>query len=370
VRIAMIGTRGVPATHGGFETAVEEIGSRIVEAGHEVVVYCRNPGQRLRSYRGMTLHNLPAVRTKSLDTLSHSGLSALHAAAIDRPDAAVLFNAGNAPYIPVLHAARIPFATHMDGLEWKRAKWAGLGARYYRWAESFAARRSPALIADALGIQAYLRTTYQRDAVYIAYGAPSISPGTDRLPGLGEELGIDLPPDGYHLVVARFEPENHLREIVDGYVRSDAKLPLVVVGDTPYSDDYQLAVKAVAEADDRVTLAGSVWDQTVLDQLYTHCRSYVHGHSVGGTNPSLLRAMGAGAPVTAYDVVFNRETTGGHAKFFTNARELATHLESDDARGGDPRGEAGREYVTTHYRWDDVAASYLELCHDLAAGTR
>jgi glycosyltransferase involved in cell wall biosynthesis len=364
VKIAMLGTRGVPASHGGFETAVEEIGPRIAAAGHEVVVYCRNPGQRIRHYRGMTLHNLPAVRTKSLDTLSHTGLSCLHAAMIDRPDVAVLFNAGNAPYIPVLRAAGVPFATHMDGLEWQRAKWTGLGSRYYRWAESYAARKSPELIADAHGIQTYLKDTYGRDSAYIAYGAPAISPGADRL----SELGLDQ--NAYHLVVARLEPENHVREIVEGYVASRATLPLVVVGHTPYSGEYQVAVRLAAESDPRIRLVGSVWDQHLLDQLYANCRSYLHGHSVGGTNPSLLRAMGAGAPVTAYDVTFNRETTDGHAQFFTSADDLAPLIELDESHEHAKRGLLGREHVTAYYRWDEVARAYLQLCIDLAGQRR
>ena len=356
----MLGTRGVPATHGGFETAVEEIGSRIADAGHEVVVYCRNPGQTLRRYKGMTLYNLPAVRTKMLDTLSHTGLSCLHAATVARPDVALLFNAGNAPHIPILRAARIPFATHMDGLEWKRAKWAGAGARYYRWAEEYAARTSPALIADARGIESYLYETYGRRAVFIPYGAPEISPGTDKL------ADLSLTCDRFHLVVARFEPENHVREIVEGYAASDARLPLVVVGATPYSNDYERAVHAAAERDPRIRLVGAVWDQDLLDQLYAHCRSYLHGHSVGGTNPSLLRAMGAGAPVTAYDVNFNRETTGGQALFFLTPEDIPELLAADEAPERPKRGELGREHVITSYRWDDVARTYLDLCRELA----
>ena len=150
LHVAMIGTRGVPAAYGGFETAVEEVGRRLVERGHRVTVYCRNADTSIKTHLGMDLVHLPAVKKRSLETFSHTGLSVLHAMK-ERPDAAILFNAGNAPFIGWLKAAGIPAAVHMDGLEWKRAKWAGLGAKYYKRAERIAARSGLALIADAAG---------------------------------------------------------------------------------------------------------------------------------------------------------------------------------------------------------------------------
>ena len=132
----MMGTRGVPALYGGFETAVEEIGSRLAQRGYEVTVYCRNPGQKITHYRGMTLVNLPAIHHRMAETLSHTSLSAVHAIVKDRPDAVLLMNAGNAPFLGPLRLAKIPTAIHLDGLESRREKWRGLGARYYRWAEN------------------------------------------------------------------------------------------------------------------------------------------------------------------------------------------------------------------------------------------
>jgi glycosyltransferase involved in cell wall biosynthesis len=359
LQVAMIGSRGVPANHGGFETVVEEVGARLAEAGHDVTVYCRNQAPHRSSFKGMRLHNLPAVRTQQLETLSHTALSCLYAAAIDRPDVALLCNAGNAPTIPLLLGAGIPFATHMDGLEWKRAKWTGAAETYYRWAEAFASRHSPALIADSRGIETYLRDKYDRDAVFIPHGAPDISPGQSRL----DEL--DLSHDSYHLLVARFEPENHVREIVEGYSQSRAERPLVVVGDTPYSNAYNQSVYDAAAHDRRIRLIGRVSDQDVLDQLYFNCRTYLHGQSVGGTNPSLLRAMGAGAPVTAFDVVFNREASGGHAEFFERSTDLPAIIEKDDACGRPSRGKTGHDFVTSFYRWDDVATTYESLFTEL-----
>src|SRR6185437_2824458 len=189
---------------------------------------CRRLGgdrsDELDSYKGMSLVHFGAMRKRSLETLSHTALSVQHLVR-HRTDAAIVFNAANAPLLPALRAARIPVATHVDGLEWKRAKWGGAGRRYYRAAESLAVRWSDALIADAQGIADYYRTEFDADTELIAYGAPFV---LDDRPELLNQVGVR--PRGYHLAVARFEPENHVDVIVDGYRRSGAKLPLVVVG--------------------------------------------------------------------------------------------------------------------------------------------
>jgi glycosyltransferase involved in cell wall biosynthesis len=361
MRIAMIGTRGVPARYGGFETAVEEVGRRLVERGHDVVVYCRNPGQTQTVHLGMRLVNLPAVRRRELETLSHTALSTLHATVRVRPDVVVLFNAANAPFVPLLKAARVPVAVHLDGLEWKRAKWAGLGARYYRWAEKRAAMLADAVIADSRGIADHIRREHGREATFIPYGAPVIEVTEDRLGALG------LEPRGYHLVVARFAPENHVREIVEGYVSSAAARPLVVVGAAPYEDEYTADVHAAARGDRRVRFLGEIWDTELLGQLYGNALSYLHGHSVGGTNPSLLQAMGAGAPVSVHDVVFNREVAVDHARVWTTPADVGGAVVADEADvpAALERGAKGRGHVELTYRWDEVTTGYEELVRAL-----
>jgi glycosyltransferase involved in cell wall biosynthesis len=260
---------------------------------------------------------------------------------------------------------RIPVATHVDGLEWKRAKWSGTGQAYYRRAEQLAVRWSDALIADSVGISEYYRAEFDAPTELLSYGAPILAGlGSSRVTDLG------LTPAGYHLVVARFEPENHVDVIVEGYRRSGASLPLVVVGSAPYASTYIQRVESLAAGDPRIRLIGSVWDQDLLNELYANAASYVHGHSVGGTNPSLLRAMGAGAPVIAYDVVFNREVVGEDLPVFDSAASLATRIEWSEANPGWMRahGRAGQERAATKYRWDDVAAGYADLAERLAGG--
>lgn len=369
----MVGTRGVPARYGGFETCVEEVGARLADAGHDVVVFCRTGPDDTRGtdadatgvdrpthYRGMHLVHLPALPKRSLETLSHSALSVAYLLR-HRVDAVLLFNAANAPLLPMLRARRIPVATHVDGLEWKRTKWGGVGKRYYRTAESLAVRWSDALIADADGIREYYAATFGAPSELISYGAPSIEP---RRPELLDGVGVT--PRRYHLVVARFEPENHVDVIVEGYAASAASDPLVVVGSAPYAAEYTARIERLA--DERVRLLGGVWDQDLLDELYANASTYLHGHSVGGTNPSLLRAIGAGAATDAFDVSFNREVLGDAGRYWSTPEDVTALVESaeSDRAGTAARGQASRERAQG-YQWDDVASRYERLCRRLVA---
>ena len=363
-----MGTRGVPAKYGGFETAVEEIGKRLAQRGYDVTVYCRNPGQRITTYEGMTLVNAPAIRHRMTETLSHTAVSTAHAIIKDHPDVVLLLNAGNAPLLKPLKAARIPTAIHLDGLESRREKWRGAGAKYYRWAESAAVRWGQAVIADAQAIADYVKQEYGRDCVVIPYGASVINPASDRLGEVGVASGE------FHLIVARFEPENHVLDAVVAYRRSVDQRPLLVVGSAPYSQWYVDKVREAAEDDARIRFTGGLYDQELLDQLYGHARTYIHGHSVGGTNPSLLRAMGAGAPVLAYDVEFNREVTAGNAFFWGDSAELTAQFDEIDAGADDERlwdlGTLGQQRITDAYQWDAVTDQYESLIARLAATRR
>lgn len=367
MRVALIGTRGVPARYGGFETAIEEVGQRLAGRGHDVVVYCRRAvAPRPRDYLGMDLVHLPAARIKSLETLSHSALSIAHACSRrERFDAAVVFNSANSPFLPVLRLRRIPAALHVDGIEWRRTKWRGSGRAYYRLAESLGVRWADALIADAKGIADYYDTEFAVPTELLTYGALIQDvPATDRLDDL------NLRPREFHVAVARFEPENHILEMVNGYVQSNAEMPLLVVGSAPYADEYTEKIFSAAAGDSRVRFLGAVWDQEQLDQLYANSLTYLHGHSVGGTNPSLLRAMGGGSAVLAWDVVFNREVLGRDGRFFDTPRRLGHLLEEAESSPSATldTGAALRDRAARKYRWDDVAAGYENLLFKLFNG--
>jgi glycosyltransferase involved in cell wall biosynthesis len=352
--------------YGGFETCVEEVGWRLAEAGHDVIVYCRrqrgHTDPQGEHFRGMQLVQLPAMRKRALETLTHTALSVAHLVRQRRVDAVVMFNAANAVWLPPLRLRRLPVVTHVDGLEWRRAKWGPIGRRYYRLAESLAVRWSDALIADAQGIADYYDAEFGAPTELIRYGAPIIDE-PDRAP----LVALGLEPHAFHLVVARFEPENHVDLIVEGFVKSAARFPLVVVGSAPYASDYQQRIRALA--DSRVHLLGAVWDQDLLNSLYANAFTYQHGHSVGGTNPSLLRAIGAGAPTDAFDVSFNREVIGDAGRFWRTPDDVAALIEAAESDPGQTRrrGVSGSERART-YTWEQVAEAYGDLCCRLARG--
>jgi glycosyltransferase involved in cell wall biosynthesis len=353
MKIAMIGTRGVPAAYGGFETAVDEVGTRLVERGHDVTVYCRGP-KRMGEHKGIHCIMLPAPPIKSLETLAHTALSILHARR--QPfDAVVLFNAGNAPLLALVNH---PVVLHVDGLEWRRGKWGRIGRAYYQICERVAAGSGHDLIADAEGIATYYEARYNVRANVIAYGAPVRLQAADDTLVLGS---LDLDPDGYLLVVARLEPENNVHLVVDAYERSSRRMPLVVVGDAPYRSRYLDDLRRSLAGTSNVRHLGRVDDQQLLDVLYANAHTYVHGHTVGGTNPSLLRAMGAGAPVIVFDCVFSREVCGDVALYFSNAAELCLKLDESMGTTSRERGAAARRRVVERYDWDVVTAKYEAL---------
>ena len=365
LRIALLGTRGVPARYGGFETAVEEIGAALAQRGHDVTVYCRDRSASGQDYRGMRRVVLPSVRRKAWETITHTGLGVLHALR-HRPDVALVFNAANAPYVAMLRIGGVPAALHIDGHDAERAKWAGFGALYYRFATRWGSAVARAVVVDSRAIGHELSRDHGVHSDYIAYGAGASQMSSTQSAGVVSDYG--LTPDGYHLVVARFEPENHVLDIVRGYLASSAQLPLVVVGFAGYPGDYARSIAEAAAGHPQIRLAGAVWDQQLLDALYAQARTYVHGHSVGGTNPSLLRAMAQATPVIAYDCPYNVETTGGAALWFGSEGELGDHLklaETEPERAALLGEQAGRR-AEEHYRWSVVADAYERLALDLA----
>jgi glycosyltransferase involved in cell wall biosynthesis len=359
VKIAVLGTRGVPAAYGGFETFAEELSARLVARGHDVTVYARRggTGADVASHRGAHVVFVPTVRHKYLETVVHTALSGLHAAA-QGYDAVLVCNGVNALTCRLARLLGAPtrIVLNVDGLERNRRKWNVLGRLAYAASERLSCVLPDVLVTDARAIRSYYRDAYGQDSRYIPYGSDLAEPaGTATLARLG------LSPGGYVLYVSRFEPENNADAVVRAYRGVPGAAPLVLLGGAPYADAFVAAVKEEAGRDPRVLLPGAIYGEGYRE-LLAHAAVYVHATEVGGTHPALLEAMGFGRPLVVHDTAENRETAGNAALYVDTARP-ETLARAIQALLADPErrrhsGEAARKRAREHYRWDAVADEY------------
>lgn len=362
MKLAILGSRGVPARYGGFETLAEELGRRLAVRGHHVTVYGRSrPGDpTVPVWRGMRIVTLPAIRSKHFETASHTFLSSAHAAG-EGFDVALMLNAANAPWVRILQLAGIPVALNVDGLERKRRKWGLAGRAWYRLCEPLAASLPDALVTDAEMIRRYYRRVYRADSTMIAYGGDLERPESRHTL---HELGVA--PGEFILYVSRFEPENNPDRLAAAYAGVAGSYPLVMVGGAPYAPELEHRVRELA--DDRVTLPGPIYGTGYRELLFS-CRLYIHATEVGGTHPALVEAMGAGRPVLYYDTLENREVAGGAGLSFrfSGERSLEHVLASvlDDEAALERLGRQSRARARERYLWEDVATAYERLLEDL-----
>jgi glycosyltransferase involved in cell wall biosynthesis len=371
LRIALLGTRGIPANYGGFETFAEELATRLAARGHDVTVYCRagnvDPALDGTTYRGVRLVVLPAPRSKHLETVVHTWRSAWHARR-ERFDFALVCNSANFLALPVLRAAGIRTALAIDGIESERRKWGVLGRNVYRVAGVLGPRFTDAVIADCAVIEQWLRARGVRNVTMIAYGAtaPDVTT-TDALARLGVQ------PDGYVLYVSRLEPENNADVVIRGFVEANVPYPLVVVGDAPYADAYKSRLRELAAGSDRVLFAGAIYGRG-YHELRAHAVSYVQATDVGGTHPALLEAMAAGRAVIANDIPEHREVLGDAGWYYAKndphdlarvLREVLAAPGADAARAAN--AVAAQRRIAEHYDWEQVTIAYERLARDLVA---
>lgn len=362
LKVALIGTRGVPANYGGFETCVEEIGCRLVQKGHSVTVYCRNSyyNEKIDIYKGINLVYLPNLKRKSLDTLSHTFLSVFHA--ILRPfDVLMVFNAANSTMLLLPWLLRKKIAINTDGLEWKREKWGAIARRYYKFSEWLSTKLSNRIVADSFGIQDYYMKNYGVNSTYIPYGAYINEVHKPELLN-----SFDLTPGEYFLQVTRFEPENKPLLTIQAYKRLRTNKKLVLVGGVKYESEYSR--KIASEANVKILLPGFIYEKDLLNELWCNCYAYIHGNEVGGTNPALLQAMASGCFTIAIDVSFNRYVLKDCGIFYHKdledlASKLNWALEHSDELIHFTAKAIKR--IREEYTWDSVADKYEKLFNSL-----
>jgi glycosyltransferase involved in cell wall biosynthesis len=364
LRLALIGSRGIPAAYGGYETLMEELATRLVARGARVTVYCRSHStpRGLSRWRGVELAVLPTIPSKHLDTPVHSLLSCL-AASVQPFDVALVVNAVNVLWVPLLRLAGIAVALHVDGIERTRAKWGAAGRTAYALAERLASAVPDALITDAEVIRRHYRERHRAESTVITYGVePRPLPPGPVMARLG------LASRRFFLYVSRFEPENNPHRVAAAYRAVEGDLPLVMVGGAPYAGRF---IRAFTEgADPRILFPGPIYGDGYRE-LLSHALAYIHATEVGGTHPALVEAMGYGNCCVVNDVPENREAAGDAALWFVAGRpeSLAQAIEQVRREPGQARAlaRAAAARAAALYSWDEVAGRYAELLAALGA---
>jgi glycosyltransferase involved in cell wall biosynthesis len=356
VKIAMLGSRGIPASYSGFETYYEQLGARLVQRGHQVTVYCRIHHIKYAgpTYRGMRLVRLPTIPNKYLDTIVHTALSSLHALT-QAYDIALYVIAGNSLVTWIPRLAGQVTVLNVDGLDWKRAKWPGPARAYIRFAERMATVLPTAYLTDSRVVQVYYRETYGSEPPCIPYGSdvPRVPPG-ETLARFG------LEPRRYVLFVGRLVPENCAHHLIEAFQGLETDMKCVIVGDAPYAEEYIARLKATD--DPRVVFTGYQFGRA-YHELGSHAAIFVETSGVGGTHPALLEAMAFGNCVVVHDTAENLETIGDAGLSYDGhvgrdaLREVLVRLLADPDLAIGLR-EAAAQRAATVYSWDAITAQY------------
>jgi glycosyltransferase involved in cell wall biosynthesis len=365
MKIALLGTRGIPASYSGFETCVEQLGKRLVERGHTVTVYCRKhhityPGN---SYLGMRLVKLPTIPNKYLDTIVHSFISSVHALT-QRYDIALYFIAGNSPVTWIPRLVGTKTILNVDGLDWKRDKWPMLAKKYIQFAEYMATVLPNSYLTDSHVVQEYYKNAYGSLPPYIPYGSEvEFVPAGETLAQFGLEAGK------YILFVGRLVPENCAHHLVSAFRQLETDYKCVIVGDAPYADDYQARLKQLAGDDPRIIFTGYVFGKG-YHELGSHAYIFVETSGVGGTHPALVEAMAFGNCVVTHNTPENLETIGDSGLVYdgnVGSDSLAIVLEQllktpDEV---DKFRQQARQRAKIVYSWETVTDLYELLFYQI-----
>jgi len=361
MRVAIVGSRGVPANYGGFETFAAELGVRLVERGHDVTVYCRSTSygsaERASRWRGIRRIIVPAPRSKHLETVVSTFLAMLHVTVRRNADVVILVNGINAFIAWLPRTVGIKVYLNVDGIERQRDKWGAIAKGAYYCSEFIGKHAATGIIADADVVAEYYRQRHGADSIVIRYGAPvQRNPDLEILESLGLRVGE------YILYVSRLEPENNAHEVITAYREVESDLPLVIVGDAPYADDYKGHLLSLAELDPRVVMTGALYGPHYR-ALQEGATVYIQATSVGGTHPALVEAMGAGNAVLANKTPEHLEVLGAAGSYYRGVSELAACLQMllDNPNLRQKLGMAAQREVSQRFSWETVTCDYERL---------
>ena len=362
MKIGILGTRGIPNHYGGFEQFSEYLSVGLVQKGHEVVVYnsSDHPYQK-REWNGVKIQHCKDWEGK-IGTAGQFFYDLNCILDARKQDFDVLLQLGytSSSVWKNLLPSKAIVVTNMDGLEWKRTKFSGPIQKFLQKAEAWAVKSSNHLVADSLGIQSFLKKKYQVDSTFIAYGShPFNSPNLDAI----EKYNVE--EKQFNMLIARMEPENNVETILDGMHMSKTEMPFLVVGKTKNAFGQHLVEKF--KNDPRIRFLGGIYNLDDLNNLRYYSNYYFHGHSVGGTNPSLLEAMASSAFIVAHQNEFNGAVLGKDALYFSDSDEVQEILNSQiSIEQRDNYVGSNRLRIEEFYTWENIIKSYEELFLKLA----
>jgi glycosyltransferase involved in cell wall biosynthesis len=367
MKIAIIGSRGYPYVYSGYETFVTEVAPRLSQKGVDVHVYCHSQlfKDKPKKVNGISLHYVPSIKTKSLSQLSNSLLCTLHAL-FQGYDVILYVNSANGLFGVITSLFRKKTAINVDGLEWLRPKWKGLGSKVFYFSSKMATRWMDSIITDAEAMRKIYLQEFKTDSTVIAYGA---NIRYSKQPELIKKWNLNS--NDYYLIVGRLIPDNNALLILEEFVRTNTNRKLVIVGDVPFQDEYSINIKKIK--DERIIFTGYVNGSDELAELYHNCFAYFHGHEFGGTNPTLLKALAYGCAIIALDTTFSREVLldGEYGLFFTKENGNLAALIHDTEKQPlslDAYKAKSRERITRNYTWEKITGQYFDLFQTLASG--
>jgi rhamnosyltransferase len=377
MKIAIIGSRGIPAKYGGFETFADGLSTRLVKKGFDITVSCEyeDPIERLDDYHGVKLEYFPLKPPKNYFLrMVYENLSDIYfLLKLTRHHDIVYFlgiEVGMFLFIPKLLKRKIKLMVNIDGVMWKRSKFNRISKLLLQINHYFATIFADTIIVDAQEMRKYVPNRYQKKTVYISYGIEEpeeIAWDSEKLKKLDNFNKIkNLQSEEFWLVVARLEPENNIHMIVKAFSESDTKYPLIVIGDYT-SDKYKNEVEKLANNSENIIFLGSIYDLEVLDMFRQNCFAYIHGHTVGGTNPSLLEAMIMKNLILAHDNGFNREVCGDSGLYFKNTKNIKNMVDLISAEMSVyfKYKNTSKNLVKKNYIWNEILNKYIEVFEEL-----
>ena len=361
LKIAIIGSRGYPYVYSGYETLVKELSERLVKSGNKVTIYCHRKlfKEKSKKVNGINLVYTPSIKSKIFSQLYNSFFSFIHVC-FSNVDIVLVVNSANGPFGLLTKIFRKKTCINVDGLEWLRPKWKGLGSLYFKFASKLATLFYDEIITDSFEMGKVYINTFGIKSTVIAYGSTMTANNKSKV-----LEKFKLQQKQYYLIVGRLIPDNNSKLIIDGFLKSNSNKSIVIVGDVPYNDDYANNIKLLSSK--KVVFTGYINDQADLTTLYDNCFGYIHGHEFGGTNPTMINALYLNCQILALETAFNREMLENKKSIFFNKNEnsIVDKICEFENKYYELIKKNKNYKLPKKYEWNFICKQYLEVLNNL-----